>query len=142
MMTSPPAVVDTERPEFVAKKSVARSCLWISVMTGAKLPATTAFAATVLEIDTFWPAIVMSPCAGVPVNENVCCSPAPAPANVRVVVGSINTEPNWFLEVALKTGISPTCCPAVPFNTGKPFHSVLLEIWTICCLSCWNSKSK
>ena len=55
---------------------------------------------------------------------------------VRAVVGLINTGADKLLEDTLYTGISPTRSPAAPFSTGKPFHSVLSAIWTICCLSC------
>ena len=92
---------------------------------------------------TFTPATSKSPLeVAVPVNVNVCCSPPSLPLSVREVVGSMNTDPNWFSDVTLNSGISPTRSPAVPLSTLKPFHSVVSDTRTISCLSCWNSKSK
>ena len=53
-------------------------------------------------IATSTPAILIVPGVGVaPASVKVCCSPAPEPVMVRVVVGLMNTLPDLFSDVTL-----------------------------------------
>ena len=94
MVATPKAVTAAVIPREVNNEELFSV---VSILAEAKARV---FSEVVIEIST--PAILIVPGVGVaPAKENVCCSPAPAPVMVRVVVGEINTLPNLFSEVTL-----------------------------------------